>query len=154
MESKKLKVYNDVTIPAEPRGNGDLFFCGDESQGSLSRDVINASINSPKANLNYYIRNNFKPFSYNEINHQGAFYKFLYLGTEDTLVTLTTEHYSIPDRFQVFYNGERYYDSGFSGDSRIISFQYKYDPNKSRFLVLEMDAPNRGTDWWVRSKCD
>ena len=69
-----------------------------------------------------------------EVHEKGSFYPYgpitKYLGEEEGLVTLDYEVYKIPDRFVVFWNGEKVIDTGYHGLE-------KFEPMLNDVLVNE-----------------
>ena len=70
------------------------------------------------------------------------------------VITVSYQMYSIPDRLNVYYEGNQIFTTGgLVSGTRTESVSYGSSSSTNTFVTVEIDAPNAGTAWDVSVSC-
>lgn len=76
------------------------------------------------------------------------------LGDQAGTVTINYDMVNIPDKIEVYYDGQLVAGtSGYVSNSGSISFYYPADPTKPKYCKVILTAPNDGTAWSYHIGC-
>ena len=76
------------------------------------------------------------------------------LGSNAGTVTVSYEMFPNPDRMDIFYNGVSVASTnGLVSGRGILSFNYPATTGFPTFCIIQMLAPNAGTEWYYDIKC-